>query len=110
MKPLFIVIEGPDGSGKTTQAKLVAQAIGAAYESEPTDSPPGKLVRAVLRGQERVEDVRARQHPAEHQHDLHADRHQSHLQQRHGQHQRPAARAAPASARHHHRRRVGIRQ
>lgn len=61
MKPLFIVIEGPDGSGKTTQAKLVARAIGAVYESEPTDSPPGKLVRAFLRGQERVEDVRARQ-------------------------------------------------
>jgi len=61
MKPRFIVIDGPDGAGKSVQARLVAQALGADHEAEPTEAPPGKLARAVMRGQERVEDVRARQ-------------------------------------------------
>src|SRR5581483_6401525 len=42
----FIVIEGIDGSGKTTQAKLVAEKLSNAIATkEPTDGPIGKLIR-----------------------------------------------------------------
>ncbi|MGM0431565.1 MAG: dTMP kinase [Spirochaetota bacterium] len=49
----FIVFEGLDGSGTTTQAKLLydslrAQETEAVLTCEPTDSPVGKLIRDVL--------------------------------------------------------------
>lgn len=54
-RPPFIVLEGLDGSGTTTQARLLT----AHFESsgtrafptyEPTDGPAGKLIRDVLSG------------------------------------------------------------
>jgi dTMP kinase len=53
MKSLFIVIEGIDGSGKTTQAdRLLAyfqnRGEQAILSPEPTDGPIGKLIRQSL--------------------------------------------------------------
>jgi dTMP kinase len=50
-----IVFEGLDGAGTTTQARLLAQRCRNAGREvmltcEPTDSPIGKLIRQVLRG------------------------------------------------------------
>ncbi len=58
--PYFIVVEGLDGSGKTTQIKHLRdyfQARGEACHltAEPTDLPTGTFIRRVLRGQERVD-------------------------------------------------------
>jgi len=49
----FIVIEGLDGCGKTTQAKLLAEKLREQGENvietnEPTKGPVGKLIRRVL--------------------------------------------------------------
>ena len=51
----FITFEGIDGSGKSTQIKLLAERLSACgircYETkEPTDSPIGSLVRQMLTG------------------------------------------------------------
>ncbi|WP_273447728.1 dTMP kinase [Neolewinella agarilytica] len=53
MRPLFIVIEGLDGSGKTTQIEMLRdrfQGGGAACHltAEPTDLPTGRLIRSIL--------------------------------------------------------------
>ena len=50
-----IVFEGLDGAGTTTQARLLAQRYRNSGREvmltcEPTDSPIGKLIRQVLRG------------------------------------------------------------
>jgi dTMP kinase len=50
----FIVLEGIDGSGTTTQAKRLAEALEARGHSvcltcEPTPGPVGKLIRQALR-------------------------------------------------------------
>ncbi len=44
----FIVIEGLDGSGGTTQVRLLSQALSAHATREPTDGPVGKLIRQAL--------------------------------------------------------------
>ncbi|MED5371320.1 MAG: dTMP kinase [Myxococcota bacterium] len=44
----FIVIEGLDGSGGTTQVRLLSQALAATATREPTDGPIGKLIRQSL--------------------------------------------------------------
>ncbi len=54
-KPLFIVFEGIDGCGKSTQLRLLADALAARGRSvvttaEPTDSTTGKMLRAALSG------------------------------------------------------------
>ena len=54
MTPKFIVIEGLDGAGKTTQIELLRdrlQSMGQACHltAEPTDLPTGQLIRRVLR-------------------------------------------------------------
>ena len=58
--PYFIVIEGLDGSGKTTQINHLRdyfQARGEAcyLTAEPTDLPTGTFIRQVLRGEETVD-------------------------------------------------------
>jgi dTMP kinase len=49
-RPWFIVFEGIDGSGKTTQAKLLVAklnelGIRAIFTAEPSDGPFGKRIR-----------------------------------------------------------------
>ena len=56
MSGQFFALEGIDGSGKTTQLKLLAQRLEAAgvpclITCEPTGRPIGKLLRQVLTGQ-----------------------------------------------------------
>ncbi len=55
MTPKFIVFEGIDGAGKTTQIKLLSRAlatqgIDSYITAEPTDMPSGKLIREALAG------------------------------------------------------------
>lgn len=52
MRGKFIVFEGPDGSGKTTQQKRVAAALCSAIcECEPTTGEIGKQIRHALGGE-----------------------------------------------------------
>ena len=53
MKPLFIAFEGIDGSGKSSQVKLLAEKLSSdghkVYTTfEPTDNPIGKMIRSVF--------------------------------------------------------------
>lgn len=62
-KNAFIVFEGIDGSGKSTQINLLAKAlsdagISVAVTAEPTNGDIGKLLRSYLKG-EKVTDNRA---------------------------------------------------
>lgn len=55
-KGKFIIFEGIDGSGKSTQLKLLGARLREnnlnVYETaEPTDNPIGSMVRQILRGQ-----------------------------------------------------------
>lgn len=55
-RPLFIVVEGLDGSGKSTQIDLLRhqlQGLGQAcyLTAEPTDLPTGKFLRQILSGE-----------------------------------------------------------
>lgn len=55
-KNLFIAIEGTDGSGKSTQAGLLAQRLSAEGHKvhltfEPTNGHIGKLLRSILKGE-----------------------------------------------------------
>lgn len=45
---LFISLEGIDGSGKSTQARLLAAALGARLTREPGGSPGAEQIRALL--------------------------------------------------------------
>lgn len=58
----FIAVEGVDGSGKTTQVKLLAEAlekkgIKTFVTKEPTDEVTGKLIREVLSGKIKIPQV-----------------------------------------------------
>lgn len=44
----FIVFEGGEGSGKSTQARLLAARLGALHAFEPGDTPLGAEVRRIL--------------------------------------------------------------
>lgn len=48
----FIVFEGIDGAGTSTQLNLISQKLGDAawITAEPTESPIGKLIREFLKG------------------------------------------------------------
>ncbi len=53
-KGRFIVLEGPDGSGTTTHAKILAETLRAKGEevvltAEPTDSAIGRFIREQLK-------------------------------------------------------------
>ncbi len=61
MAAKFIVFEGIDGAGKTTQAKLLAEKIKelgkeVALTAEPTTLESGKALRRVLSGEEKKSD------------------------------------------------------
>jgi dTMP kinase len=45
---LFLVFEGGDASGKSTQARRVAEHVGALFTFEPGDTPLGKDLRKWL--------------------------------------------------------------
>lgn len=58
--PLFIAFEGIDGSGKSTQSRLLTERLHAMNQSayltfEPTDSEIGTLVRAIIKGQKKAD-------------------------------------------------------
>jgi dTMP kinase len=60
-KGLFIAFEGIDGSGKSTQVKLLAEKfIAGGYPvyatCEPTDGPIGKLIRTILKGESTADE------------------------------------------------------
>ncbi|MEX2293976.1 MAG: dTMP kinase [Acidimicrobiales bacterium] len=44
----FIAFEGGEGSGKSTQAKRLAERLGAVLTHEPGDTPLGAAVRLIL--------------------------------------------------------------
>lgn len=53
MKPLFIVLEGPDASGKSTQLRLLSQALSARgipvlVTREPGGTPLGQKLREIV--------------------------------------------------------------
>lgn len=57
----FIALEGIDGSGKSTQAALLAQQLATAGHAvhrtfEPTDRKIGKILRGILRGTEKADE------------------------------------------------------
>ncbi|MGO5024571.1 dTMP kinase [Lawsonibacter sp. LCP25S3_G6] len=58
---MFIAIDGPDGSGKTTLSKLLvdhwkSEGTAAVYTCEPTyDSEPGKQLRQIMRSGEIID-------------------------------------------------------
>ena len=59
---LFIVFEGVDGAGNTTQSKLLAAFLKKRGEKvlltkEPTNKPIGKVIRSVLRKQMKTSPV-----------------------------------------------------
>lgn len=54
-RPLFIVFEGIDGCGKTTQLKMLCEKLerlgrNPTPTAEPTDSATGRMLRAALSG------------------------------------------------------------
>ena len=56
MKPLFIVLEGIDKAGKSTQAELLKNYFltnqqRAVISSEPTDGPIGRLIREAMQSE-----------------------------------------------------------
>ena len=46
---IFIVIEGPDGAGTTTQSKKLAEELDAFWTSEPTSGEVGEKVEEMIR-------------------------------------------------------------
>jgi len=60
-KNLFIALEGIDGSGKSTQTKLLAQKLTNAGHKvyttfEPTDGPIGAMIRSILKGEMKADE------------------------------------------------------
>jgi dTMP kinase len=59
MRGTFIVLEGPDGSGTTTQTFLLAErlrgkGIDLIHTEEPTEGRHGRRIRDALRGKEKL--------------------------------------------------------
>jgi dTMP kinase len=46
--PVYIALEGPEGCGKSTQAKRLANAIGAVLTRETGGTPIGERLRTIL--------------------------------------------------------------
>lgn len=58
---MFIALEGIDGSGKSTQMKLLAEKFAAAgfkvYTTfEPTDNAVGSIIRSIMKGQMKADE------------------------------------------------------
>lgn len=47
-RPLFIALEGGEGSGKSTQARLLAERLGALLTHEPGGTALGRVVRSTV--------------------------------------------------------------
>jgi len=58
----FIVFEGIDGSGKTTQGRLLAERLGCSkkvlFTAEPSDGPIGRRIRSMKERLEPLEEAR----------------------------------------------------
>jgi dTMP kinase len=55
----FIVLDGPDATGTSTHARLLAEKLtsdgwNVLVTAEPTDGPVGKRIREILNGKEKV--------------------------------------------------------
>ena len=48
MTGYLITVEGPDGSGKSTQARLLAEHLGAIYTREPGGTDLGEKLRDMV--------------------------------------------------------------
>lgn len=46
--PAYVALEGPEGCGKSTQARLLAEAIGAVLTRETGGTEVGERLRAIL--------------------------------------------------------------
>jgi dTMP kinase len=62
-KPCFIVLEGIDGAGKSTQAKLLAErltdrGIPVLLTAEPSDGPVGRIIKSMTTRPEPQEEAR----------------------------------------------------
>ena len=44
----FIALEGADGTGKSTQARLLAEHLGAVFTREPGGTPLGERIRDLV--------------------------------------------------------------
>ena len=63
MDPLFVAVEGIDGSGTTTCSKLLAktladQKIDVLCTKEPSDGTVGRHIRKILKAQESADEQR----------------------------------------------------
>lgn len=63
-KPGFVVIEGPDGAGTTTQTRLLAKALAAPdlrvhVTAEPSQGPIGQVLRSHVKGELTLDPVTA---------------------------------------------------
>ena len=50
----FIVFEGLDGSGTTTQSRLLSEKLNVVFTCEPSDNPVGSFIRQILRKEHSV--------------------------------------------------------
>lgn len=62
MDPLFVAVEGIDGSGTTTCSKLLVQAmhdmkLPAMWTKEPSEGTVGRHIRKILKGQEAADEL-----------------------------------------------------
>ena len=62
MDPLFVAVEGIDGSGTTTCSKLLVQAmhdagLPAMWTKEPSEGTIGRHIRKILKGQEAADEL-----------------------------------------------------
>ena len=65
MPPLFVVLDGIDGTGKSTQCRLLAEWLRSQGHTvtecvEPGSTPIGDELRAILLGHRHGMDVRTR--------------------------------------------------
>lgn len=62
MDPMFVAVEGIDGSGTTTCSKLLVQAmhdmkLPAMWTKEPSEGTVGRHIRKILKGQEAADEL-----------------------------------------------------